>query len=121
MTDDLGRLCVDRDRARQLIAEHQAKVAAEAAAAAEAAQAYRANINAGLEPTRQRVKLFQEHQAAMRATGEWDDGMSAFEVMCVGDHASRLDDAGHKFDELLSAQRRGEFGHGYRLQPRKEN
>jgi len=121
LTDDLGRLAIDRDRARQLIAEHQTKLAASAAAERERAEMFRANINAGLEPTRRRVKALQEHQAALRASGEWDDAMSAYEVMCVGDHGARLTAAGDRFDQMLSAERRGELGHGYRLQPQKEN
>ena len=121
LVDDVGRLCVDRDTARALIAEHQARVAASAAAQRDRDQAYRDAIAAQSQPTHARIKALQDHQGALRATGQWDPDMSAFEVMCVGHHASRLDDAGHKFDEMLSAERRGELGSGYRLQPRREN
>ena len=46
LVDDVGRLCVDRDTARALIAEHQARVAASAAAQRDRDQAYRDAIAA---------------------------------------------------------------------------
>ena len=91
MIDDLGRLAIDHDTARTLITEHQARVAASAAAQRDRDQAHRANIAAQLDSTHERVRAIQASQTARRAQGLWDDSMSAVEAMVSGDKQADLD------------------------------
>ena len=108
LADDLGRPAIDRPIARQLIAEHQDKLAKAAAAQRERAEAHRQRMAAIPDPAA-RVKALQRQAAARRAAGLWDDNLSAFEQMIADDDAARRE-ASTKMDDYLNAT-----GTGYRI------
>ena len=120
LVDDLGRVCVDRAVAKTLITDHRARVAAAERRQRERDEAHREALAAQTGGVRERVRAIQAQQEAQRATGEWDPDMSAFAVMCGQEHSERLQTAGDRFSEMLSAQRRGELGSGAWLRPRRE-
>ena len=109
LVDDLGRVCLDRPTARQLIAEQQAAQAAAVAAERERAE---------------RDRLEREHRAAIRqAEAEAretrtkrqreilanDPTLSAYEVMLAdsGDHERRMDRAGRRWEALAAGRSEG--------------
>jgi hypothetical protein len=106
LTDDLGRVCIDREIARELIAVHQARVAAQAAAERERAERDRANIAGQLGPLRARVQALKARAEKMHRVGHSD--MSAYEMMCANDEQDRLDGTpSYKMDNLMAGRSYG--------------
>ena len=115
LADDLGRPSIDRPIARDLITAHRVKVAAQAAAERERDEAHRAALTAQSDAIHARVKVIADRQAAQRAQGLWDGGMTAIEAMCAGDKQQDLDGVpSFRMDRLL----RGE-SFGARFTPTK--
>jgi hypothetical protein len=104
LTDDLGRLCVDRDQARQVIAEHNARAAQRRLRS----DTLRAGMAKHLAPVRNRVRALREHQELLRARGLLDNDMTAIEAMCAGDEQERLDGApSRRMDAWLAGRSTG--------------
>ena len=111
LIDDLGRPAIDRPIAKQLIAEHQAALAAADAANRDRQAKHRAAIAAASSPVIDRVKAIQANQTARRQAGLIDDAMSAFAVLTADDTESNLARAGRRTDAYLSGR-----SEGYRYQ-----
>ncbi len=116
LVDDLGRPAIDRDIARQLIAEHQTRQTAQAAAERHRNETFRRNIAAQLEPLHHRVKVLQQRQAQLRADGVIDGATPALAVAAGADKVASLDRKGRQFDAYL----RGESSY-VPLHPQKES
>ena len=104
LVDDLGRLAIDRDRARELIVEHQRAQAAWAAAQRDRDQAHRAGIAAQSDALHERVKAIQNQQAAMYANGSIAADTPALAVMCGSDKQTALDVAGYRTEQYLKGR-----------------
>jgi hypothetical protein len=108
---DVGVRYVRRSDALELLERRNA--AAQAAAEAQAAQCER--VAAMQRPILARVEAIQRQQLAQRT----DDVLPALVAMKMNDPDNRLEAAGTRFDEMLGAARRGDFGTMHRLDPEK--
>ena len=64
-----------------------------------------------------RVRAIQDTQQAQRAAGVIDSSTTALAAMCMADTNTALDAAGSRFDELLTAARKGDYGVMHRYTP----
>ena len=110
--DDIGRRVVDRDVARQLFTQRAAWAAADAAERAARADQPNPNI--------ERVRAIQARQRQLRAEGAIDHNATALGAMIVAENdTTDLDRAGRRWDELVDAERRGDFGTMHRFTPQE--
>jgi cell division protein FtsL len=118
IVDYIGRRAVTRDVARQLIAARDAEQAAQR----EREQEWRRELAHSNTPQQQRIRAIAERQRRMRADGTIDNSTPAFAAMTIDDPNAntRLTAAGERFDELLAAERRGDYGTFHRITPPKE-
>ncbi|BBY01045.1 hypothetical protein [Mycobacterium seoulense] len=106
LPDHLGRVCVDAELARELIAAERARVEGHAQYRRQARQTQREKV-AATHP-RRRVKAITEHQAQLREKGLIDADMSAFAVMGSGDTQASLDGyASRRMDAWLRGESTG--------------
>jgi hypothetical protein len=119
--DYVGRRAVARDTARELIAQHQARLQAQAdheAAQAEhqAAERERAERQRAAEDRARQVRAERQRQLLRD-----NPGMSAIEVMLADNSdPDRTTPAGRRFDEIIAAERRGDLGTFHRISPQRE-
>jgi hypothetical protein len=98
LTDDLGRLAIDRDRTRELIAErHAAQQASRDRERERRAEAIRRG-----NPILDRVWAVQASQQRIDADG--DLSKSAHAAMLQGDYEARTERSDQRMDEYLSGR-----------------
>jgi hypothetical protein len=71
---------------------------------------WRAAMATMQQPVLARVAALQAKQYAQRATGQIDSGTPALVAMTMDDPNSRLEAAGRRTDELLTAAKAGHYG-----------
>jgi hypothetical protein len=114
LTDDIGRVCLDKDTARRVIADHQAAQAAAAAAQHEREEAFHdemARLNAEYNP-RARVAAIGAYQDRLKAEGLLAEGTPPLAVLAGADHQDRMDRSGRRLEQFM----RGESS-GYLINP----
>jgi hypothetical protein len=119
LTDDLGRQAIDRSLARDMITAYQAQQQAladhdRAQAAAHVAEHERAQRQQAAE-----AKAREQREARQRQLRQDNPGLSAIELMMLdnSDPSGRRGAAGRRFDEIVAAQNRGDYGTFHRISP----
>jgi hypothetical protein len=121
LVDDLGRVCVDRDTARDLITQHRAQLQAQADLDAAQAEQQRVEAERLAAQYAANDRARQARAQRQRELLRDDPSLSALEVMLALDNdPDERTPAGRRFDELYQAERQGNLGHMYRFHPDKE-
>jgi hypothetical protein len=122
LTDDLGRLAIDRSTARDMIALHQAQQRALADRQAEEAARHAVEQQRAQRQQAAEAKAREAREARQRQLRQDNPGLTALELMMLDDSdpSGRRSAAGRRFDELINAQNRGDAGTFHRISPQQQ-